>query len=155
MKIKIFLVVIIIVSIVGAYYFYNNREPIVEVENTVIEKHLDSQGLEWTDDIPGLNGYVNLNTNRSYCDNLSSVDGLKPNISWRVPTKDELLRLYKEAQSDKSIKLNSIGYWSSENYNNDIKMETVVSGDFESTGGSGYFGSSKGVSSYFGGRCVR
>ena len=143
------------ISIVGAYYFYNNREPIVEVENTVIEKHLDSQGLEWTDDIPGLNGYVNLNTNRSYCDNLSSVDGLKPNISWRVPTKDELLRLYKEAQSDKSIKLNSIGYWSSENYNNDIKMETVVSGDFESTGGSGYFGSSKGDNSYFGGRCVR
>jgi len=155
MKIKIFLVVVIIVSIVGAYYFYNNREPIVEVENTVIEKHLDSQGLEWTDDIPGLNGYVNLNTNRSYCDNLSSVDGLKPNISWRMATKDELLKLYKEAQIDKSIKLNSIGYWSSENYNNDTKMQTVVSGDFKSTGGLGYSGSSKGDNSYFGGRCVR
>lgn len=154
MKIKIFLVVIIIVSIIGAYYFYNNKKPIVEVENTVSEKKLDSQGLEWTDDLPGLNGYVNLSTAKSYCASLSSAGGLKPNTTWRLPTKNELLQLYKKAQSSESIKLSSIGYWSSENYNNDTKMQTVVNGNLENTA-SGYFGSSKEDNSYFSARCVR
>ena len=129
MKTKILLgaVIFIIFSVIGAYYFLNNKPMTVNDTETVSEKQLDSQGLEWTDDLPGLNGYVNFNTALSHCDELSSVGGLKPNTAWRLPTKNELLQLYKEVQNDNSTKLSSIGYWSSENYNNDTKMENILS----------------------------
>ena len=148
MKTKLFLVITIIVFISIVYYFYNERKP------NVVTEQLDSQGLEWTDDISGLNGYVNFNAARSYCISLSSIGGLKSNTAWRLPTKNELLQLYREVHNGKSAELSTIGYWSSENYNDDTKMETVVNGSLENTA-AGYFGSSKEDNDFFSARCVR
>jgi hypothetical protein len=148
------LITIIVLLILGvvAYSYFNKPIPEVDIKltPTVTEKHLDIQGLEWTDDIPGVNGYMEWSNAKSYCEELSTQGGLKPNKKWRLPTKNELISLYEEAKTDLSIKsLNSLGYWTSEKRTDEFII--VVNGNLKSTA-EGYFFAKNGNQSA---RCVR